>query len=351
MNILIVTQVVDKQDDVLGFFHTWILQFARECEVVTVIALRVGDYDFPTNVRVLSLGKERGASRIKYLTRFFLYIFRERKSYDNVFVHMNQVYILLGGVLWKLMGKKIGLWYAHGSVSLSLRVATQLVDYVFTSTSSGFRIVTSKLRVVGQGIDTLRFAYIERTYTESKPFRTIVVGRISPVKDYETTIRAIALVKKAGHNIILDIVGGAGLPLQETYLTALKQLVVDLDLKDHVIFHGALPNTKVAPLLLDAHCFINTSQTGSFDKAVGEAMASGLPIVSSNEAFREVLGQLATVLMFPSGNIDALAQLLVGMIKKTDDQRGELGKQLSAIIHTQHSLENFIKRIIAVYKK
>ena len=58
MKLLIITQKVDINDDLLGFFHGWIAEFVRQCEQVTVICLQKGEYDLPRNVRVLSLGKE-----------------------------------------------------------------------------------------------------------------------------------------------------------------------------------------------------------------------------------------------------------------------------------------------------
>jgi len=43
MKLLIVTQKVDINDDVLGFFHDWIKEFAKNCEKVTVICLGKGE--------------------------------------------------------------------------------------------------------------------------------------------------------------------------------------------------------------------------------------------------------------------------------------------------------------------
>jgi len=74
MKLLIVTQKVDKNDDILGFFHGWIAEFAKHCEKITVIALGVGEYDLPRNVEVLSLGKEGGKSRLKYILNFYKYM-------------------------------------------------------------------------------------------------------------------------------------------------------------------------------------------------------------------------------------------------------------------------------------
>src|SRR5581483_12297211 len=90
MKLLILTQKVDKNDPVLGFFHGWLREFANHFEFITVIALGVGEYELPQNVRVLSLGKESGVSKLKYLSRFYKYIWQERKNYEKVFVHMNQ---------------------------------------------------------------------------------------------------------------------------------------------------------------------------------------------------------------------------------------------------------------------
>src|SRR5688572_21166358 len=147
MKLLILTQKVDANDPILGFFCWWIGEFAKRCKQVTVICLYEGEHELPANVRVLSLGKEGGASRLKYLVRFYGYIWRERENYDAVFVHMNQVYVILGGFMWRLLRKKIGLWYAHGSVSASLRAAVMLCHVALTSTQEGLRIDTPKRRV------------------------------------------------------------------------------------------------------------------------------------------------------------------------------------------------------------
>ena len=130
MKLLIITQKVDDHDDVLGFFVRWIEEFAKHAEKVTVICLQKGEYNLPHNVSVLSLGKETGKSRFTYFVRFFRYIWKLRSDYDTVFVHMNPIYVLLGGVFWKLWFKKIALWYTHKRVDLKLRIAEKLSDII-----------------------------------------------------------------------------------------------------------------------------------------------------------------------------------------------------------------------------
>ena len=69
MKLLILTQKVDKEDPVSGFFHGWILELSKRFEKVSVICLEKGNFNLPKNVEVFSLGKESGRSRIKYVKK------------------------------------------------------------------------------------------------------------------------------------------------------------------------------------------------------------------------------------------------------------------------------------------
>src|SRR3989339_803491 len=63
MKLLILTQKIDKNDDLLGFFYAWVGEFAKYYKKITVICLYRGESDLPENVKVLSLGKENLSSR------------------------------------------------------------------------------------------------------------------------------------------------------------------------------------------------------------------------------------------------------------------------------------------------
>ena len=88
MRLLIVTQKVDKNDAILGFFHRWIVEFAKHTDTVTVVCLQKGASELPENVKVLSLGKERGVGRIARAIRFYSYIIHERQNYSLMVTRM-----------------------------------------------------------------------------------------------------------------------------------------------------------------------------------------------------------------------------------------------------------------------
>ncbi|VAW33214.1 hypothetical protein MNBD_CPR01-313, partial [hydrothermal vent metagenome] len=178
--LLIVTQTIDENDPVLGFFVRWVEEFAKHAESVEVICLNLGKSDLPKNVRVHSLGKERvsGADntgnieqaqstapsfarrcalRATYAIRFIRLVWRLRNNYDTVFVHMNPEYFVLAGKLWRLMRKRTALWYTHKSVDLKLRIAVLFANIVFTASPESFRLKSNKVHVVGHGIDLEHF--------------------------------------------------------------------------------------------------------------------------------------------------------------------------------------------------
>lgn len=347
MRLLILTQTLDKNDGILGFMHEWVREFAHQCDEVTVIALGLGKYDLPPNVRVFSLGKESGRSRLKYLWNFFRTIICEHQHYDAVFVHMNPEYVVLGGIPWKMMGKKIALWYAHGHVSRLLRFAAEGADVIVTSTQSGFRLPSEKLHVIGQGIDTDFFAPAHKR-NDDGVFRIVSVGRVSPVKDIATMLAAVDRLDVDPKTIEVVVVGGPGTDEQAPYAYALERKAKGMKYGDRTHFVGAVSNRGTLPYLHAANLFVNTSRTGSLDKAVLEAMACGVPILTCNEALCEILGDLRGRLMFPKGDAEALAAKMSAIMGLSFAEREELGKSLRGIVIRDHGLSGFVKKIVAL---
>lgn len=276
MKLLIVTQVVDVEHPILGFFHRWIEEFAKNCEEVHVICLQEGKHSLPESVKVYSLGKESGGNRLTYLFRFYKLIWQLRHVYDNVFVHMNQIYVILGAPLWRIWGKKIGLWYMHGSVSSSLKLAEKLTDKIFTGSAESFRLKSNKVFVTGHGIDTHKFA----PQSVTKDLDLITVGRITPAKNLLEQIDILKAIRET-NDVKLNIVGVAVTTAEAEYEKKLRAYMQQQDLIDYVNFVGRVQQAELPLLLNRAKVFITTAQNGSLDKAILEAMACGLPVVSS----------------------------------------------------------------------
>lgn len=346
MNLLILTQKVDKNDSNLGFFHRWLEEFSKKCEKVTVICLYKGEYSLPNNVRILSLGKEKGVCRLKYLFNFYKYILKYRKEYDSVFVHMNQIYMILGGFWWKMMNKKISLWYAHKNISPSLRLATKITDIIFTASEKSFRLSSKKIKVMGHGIDTEKFSPAVNVRQDNF-FNIVTIGRISPVKKYEdliTVIEKLSQNDKFRSKIKVNIVGGAIDVLGEKYFSELKNLVKVKKIEGLINFVGPVSNDQVVDILRNSDLFVHMSQTGSLDKVVLEAMACEVLVLSNNESVvNDVLSDYKNYLCYTG---DSLKYKIEEIMKMDNESKKNIKDNLRIIIINKHKLETLIKNIV-----
>jgi glycosyltransferase involved in cell wall biosynthesis len=228
-----------------------------------------------------------------------------------------------------------------------LKFAEKLVHIIFTSTATGCRINSKKIKVIGQGIDVEKFKPLESRDLLLNYFKILSVGRISPIKDYETLIEAIDILvnKKSKEKIQVDIIGAPAFSSQEKYLKRLKEIIIKKKLENVVRFLGPVPNRDIVGFLQDADIFVNTSHTGSLDKAIVEAMACGLPILTCNEALESVLGDLAKMLIYPKKDSVKLAEKIGWLAGLGEKERRDLGEKLRFIAVRDHSLENFVKKI------
>ncbi len=347
MKLLIVTQVIDIEHPILGFFHRWIEEFAKHCEQVHVICLQEGKHSLPENVSVYSLGKEEGKGRLTYLWRFYTLIWKLRHEYDNVFVHMNQIYVILGALLWRILGKKVGLWYAHGTVTLSLQLATLLSDNIFTSTPEGMRIETSKRVIVGQGIDVDKFVVDAKS--SSNTTRLITVGRISRSKNIDTLLQACSLLKKDGKKFTFRIIGSPTTSEEFEYANEMYALTNKLMLDEQVEWVGPVPQRVLPAELQQADVFIHDGSTNSLDKTLLEAVLCGCVVVSSNPAYRNLGESLVPGLIYKPKDATTLANIIESLLHRSTTERKILMKPIIEFVRSNYSVTNLISGIVKSY--
>lgn len=357
MRLLFITQELDEDSDVLGITPVWVRALAQRVEHVNVLTLAARRASFPANVTVHSLGKERGAPRPSQLARFYTVAggLALRRQIDSVFVHMVPHYAILAAPVARALRLPLVLWYASGSVTGRLKLAHRLVDRVVTASPESFRLPSDKVVVTGHGVDTTLFDQppLSAESVALAPRRIFTVGRISRVKDPATLIRATAVLKQRVPDQCLRvrIAGAPFYPDDHAYLAELQNLVASLSLLDEVKFTGSVPNRALPPEYGACDVVVNTSRTGSVDKVVLEGMACRRPVVTSNEAFGPIFGDLEPELIFPSGDAEALAGRLHDLAARPRADLAALGETLRHIAARDHGLDQWANRTVAVLQQ
>lgn len=331
MKLLIIAQKVDKNDPVLGFFHRWIEVFSKNYEKVTVICLFQGETDLPSNVNVLSLGKETGESRIKYLINFYKYIFKEKGNYDKVFVHMNQEYILLAGIIWKFMNKDVFMWRNHYSGSRLTDIASSFCKKVFCTSKYSYTAKYNKVEIMPVGVDLDNFQI--NNSIKRIPNSVLSLGRIAPSKNIDLLIDAIIEINNAD---IVTSVYGDPLPQDEVYYRGLK-----VKGENYIDFYPGVSNIETIKIYSANQIFVNMSSSGMYDKTIFEAIACGCLILASNDNLR---GQISDDFIFQMGNKSEFISKLNKLLSYSNEQVEKARIELKNFV-ANHSLNKLSDKL------
>ncbi len=105
----------------------------------------------------------------------------------------------------------------------------------------------------------------------------LFIGRISPIKNLDTLIRAFAAARVPGARLVL-----VGPELEPDYAATLRALVDELGLLERVLLAGELYGDDKLAALGAAELFVLPSTYESYGNAAAEAVAAGVPVLLSN---------------------------------------------------------------------
>ena len=221
----------------------------------------------------------------------------------------------------------------NGVNAPTLALADRLVSNSRTTQSSlrwyeTALLPNERLRVVHNGVDLERIAAVTTGSTadsqseRNQVNQVITVGRMVPVKDHETLLRAFRSVSERIPEAVLVLVGDG--PLRDD----LETLAEHLSITDRVTFTGRLPRESVYERLSTSDAFVLPSLAEGFCVAAVEAMACGVPVVASDiDVLREVLGEAGTFV--PTEDTAAFADAIAHLLSNDEERRmrGQTGRQ------------------------
>jgi glycosyltransferase involved in cell wall biosynthesis len=155
----------------------------------------------------------------------------------------------------------------------------------------------------------------------ARAVRHLVVARnLEPIYDIPTALRAFALVRKTMPDVRMTVAGSG------PERGALEALCRELHIAEGVHFCGIRDRDEMAALYRSASVVINPSQVDNMPNSVLEAMASGVPVVSTNVGgVPFILRDDITGLMVPPSDPEAMAAVVLRVLGDA-----ELASRLSA---------------------
>ena len=209
-----------------------------------------------------------------------------------------------------------------------------------------------KIRVIHNGVD----ASVYRPGTDGEradarralglePGHIVImaVASLKPLKRLDLLLRAAAPVLSAEGRARLVLVGDG--PDRE----ALAQLARGLGVADRVVMTGIRDDVNV--LLRAADVFALSSRTEAFPNVVLEAMATGLPVVTTDAgSVREMVEDGASALVVPREDEAALSTALARLVKDAG-LRSRLGVRGRAIVDARFRIETMCAAREALFEE
>jgi len=197
------------------------------------------------------------------------------------------------------------------------------------------------IEVIPNGVDLDSFCPAE-TARKSDALRLLTVGRLSVTKRVQMLIDAVEILHRDGRKLHLTIVGG-GQAEQE-----LREIVSTRDLGEVIEMAGRVRAENMPQLYRDNDVFVSASMQEGMSNAMLEAMASGLPIVTTRcEGVEELIADNGMVV--EQANAQSIAEAvetLAGDQERYSRMRTAARKQAE-----KFTWRNSANQYIEIYKK
>jgi L-malate glycosyltransferase len=233
----------------------------------------------------------------------------------------------------------VGWSNADQVLSVSMRLTERMAREV--------RFPRTRIRTIHNGVDLARFGACDpraaRDALQLPPEARVIVaiGRLVPVKDHMTLLRALSAARSGGADVCLVLAGDG--PLREELVAQAKALRLD----PHVRFLGHRADVEV--VLAAGDLFVQSSVSEGLSNTILEAMASALPFLATNVGGAdEMVVPGETGYLVDAGSADALAGAVLELLRVPGRCRA-FGAAGRARVCAEFSLSGMLRQYEGLY--
>jgi colanic acid/amylovoran biosynthesis glycosyltransferase len=228
--------------------------------------------------------------------------------------------------------------------ALPLCDAYHCVSEHIRNAAEQYGLVPSRARVIRPAVDTTFFTP-GNSLDSYGAIRIVMVGSLIWLKGYEYALMALCKVVQSGLDVGLTIVGEG--PDEDRILRTAE----DLGIHSHVALRTRLSPAEIRQLLQDHHIFLHASLSEGLANVVLEAMACGLPVVSTDVGgMPEAIDDSVEGYLVPSRAADAMADRLMKLAMRPDI-RMAMGQKARARAVRDFDLKDQGRKFVELYQE
>jgi glycosyltransferase involved in cell wall biosynthesis len=246
---------------------------------------------------------------------------------------------IIAAVAGKFSGKKVVLTLRGSDVEKSrssavfkwqLQLALAGADFIVCISESmkndllrAYPNYVDKIGYCLNGVDSVFFASQSAAIDPDGSLQILAVGALIPVKGFDVLLKALHLLPMDTHYVLTIVGEGPERP-------ALQARIKHYGLEEKVILKSELPYRDIPEIMASSDLFVLSSRAEGRPNVVVEAIASGLPVVSSD--LPGVHGLVKPGLngwLFEVGNAQALSLRILQALENKKNLRlmGQSGRE------------------------
>lgn len=247
---------------------------------------------------------------------------------------------------WKKL--PIGLWFQHralrAAACLHATARKELEEIRAFGLRNPVAVVPMPVEVLPLPAEQARAALLGSLGLHEDRKSVLFLGRLHPVKGLERLVRAWARTARSHPDWRLVLAG----PDEDGFRARLERLIAVAGLGSSVRLVGPVNAVQKAVLFADARFLVMPSDSESFGMAIAEALAHGLPVLTTTGTpWSELTGANAGWWIDPTE--EALATTLSMALKSSDETLRAMGAR-GAILARSCALETVSARFEELYR-
>ena len=199
------------------------------------------------------------------------------------------------------------------------------------------------VRIIPNGVDVVKTEKLKSEKLKGETRTALFLSRVHPKKGLPLLLEAWAKVRPENWN--LHVVG----PDEGGHRAELENQVVMLGLGDSIRFSGPLTGDAKAAVFRESSLFILPTHSENFGIAVAEAMAHGLPVITTHGTPWKLLEEKNCGWWTPIST-DGIAAALDDATRRSPEELAAMGERGRTVVEERFAWEGIARQFVECYE-